>query len=52
MGPSYGSPINQLVKVSDVRFVPASIVATPSALEAFRASGDDLVRYLSGDWER
>ena len=36
------------------RFAPGSVVATPSALEALRASGDDplvlLQRHLSGDW--
>jgi hypothetical protein len=40
--------------VSGVKFSPANIVATPGALEALRASGDDplayVVRHLAGDW--
>ena len=40
--------------MSAKRFTPGSIVATPGALEALRASGDDplslLQRHLSGDW--
>jgi len=36
------------------KFSPGSIVATPGALEALRASGDDprayIVRHLAGDW--
>lgn len=40
--------------MSGVRFSPGSVVATPGALEAFRASGDDplayMARHLSGDW--
>lgn len=36
------------------KFSPGSIVATPGALDALRASGDDplayLVRHLAGDW--
>jgi hypothetical protein len=36
------------------KFSPGSILATPGALEAFRASGDDpmayLIRHLAGDW--
>jgi hypothetical protein len=35
-------------------FAPGSVVATPGALEALRASGDDplvlLKRHLNGDW--
>lgn len=37
-----------------MRFPPGSVVATPGALGAFRAAGDDplgyLVRHLAGDW--
>ena len=37
-----------------IKFEPGRIVATPGALEAFRASGDDplayLARHLAGDW--
>lgn len=40
--------------MSGVKFSPGNIVATPGALEAFRASGDDplalVVRHLAGDW--
>lgn len=40
--------------MSGVKFSPANIVATPGALEALRASGDDplayVVRHLAGDW--
>jgi hypothetical protein len=40
--------------VSAVKFSPGSVVATPSVLEAFRASGDDLlaylIRHIAGDW--
>jgi hypothetical protein len=40
--------------VSGVKFSPGNIVATPGALEALRASGDDLlayvIRHLAGDW--
>jgi hypothetical protein len=40
--------------VSGIKFSPGSIVATPGALEAFRASGEDplpfLQRHLAGDW--
>ena len=40
--------------MSGIKFEPGQIVATPGALEAFRASGDDplayLVRHLAGDW--
>jgi hypothetical protein len=40
--------------MSGIRFAPGSVVATPGALEAFRASGDDplayLTRHLAGDW--
>jgi hypothetical protein len=40
--------------VSGIKFEPGQIVATPGALEAFRASGDDplayLVRHIAGDW--
>jgi hypothetical protein len=40
--------------VSGIKFEPGQIVATPGALEAFRASGDDplpfLQRHLAGDW--
>jgi hypothetical protein len=40
--------------VSDVKFSPGSVVATPGALDAFRASGDNpltyLTRHLAGDW--
>jgi len=37
-----------------VKFQPGQIVATPGALEAFRASGESplafLERHLAGDW--
>ena len=40
--------------MSGIKFSPGSIVATPGALEAFRASGEDplpfLQRHLAGDW--
>jgi hypothetical protein len=40
--------------MSGIRFSPGSVVATPGALEALRASGDDplayLVRHIAGDW--
>ena len=40
--------------MSGAKFEPGQIVATPGALEAFRASGDDplayLIRHLTGDW--
>jgi hypothetical protein len=40
--------------VRGVKFSPGSVVATPGALEAFKASGDDpmayLVRHVAGDW--
>jgi hypothetical protein len=40
--------------MSATRFAPGSVVATPGALEALRASGDDplvlLERHLNGDW--
>ena len=40
--------------MSGVKFSPGSVVATPGALEAFKASGDDpmayLVRHVAGDW--
>jgi len=40
--------------MAGVRFSPGSFYATPGALEAFRASGDDpldfLIRHLGGDW--
>jgi hypothetical protein len=40
--------------VSDFKFCTGSVVATPGALEAFRASGDNpltyLIRHLAGDW--
>jgi hypothetical protein len=40
--------------MSAKRFAPGSVVATPGALEALRASGDDplvlLLRHLDGDW--
>jgi hypothetical protein len=40
--------------VSRTKFQPGQIVATPGALEAFRASGDDplayLARHIAGDW--
>jgi len=40
--------------VSGMKFSPGSVVATPGALEAFRASGESpltfLERHLAGDW--
>jgi hypothetical protein len=40
--------------MSGIRFPPGAVVATPGALEACSASGDDpiayLVRHLAGDW--
>jgi hypothetical protein len=40
--------------VSGIKFGPGSIVATPGALEAFSASGQEplpfLMRHLAGDW--
>ena len=40
--------------MSGIKFEPGQIVATPGALEAFRASGDDplayLVRHIAGEW--
>ena len=40
--------------MSGIKFEPGQIVATPGALEAFRASGDDplayLTRHIAGDW--
>jgi hypothetical protein len=40
--------------VPGIKFEPGRIVATPGALEAFRASGDDplayLIRHIAGDW--
>src|ERR1017187_1463554 len=40
--------------VSGIKFSPGSIVATPGALAALEASGDDpmayLVRHIAGDW--
>jgi hypothetical protein len=40
--------------VSGIKFSPGNVVATPGALEAFRASGDDplayVIRHLAGDW--
>ena len=40
--------------MSGINFEPGQIVATPGALEAFRASGDDplayVVRHIAGDW--
>ena len=40
--------------MSGTKFEPGRIGATPGALEAFRASGDDpfpfLQRHLAGDW--
>ena len=40
--------------MSGIKFEPGRIVATPGALEAFRASGEEplayLVRHLGGDW--
>lgn len=40
--------------MSGIKFSPGSIVATPGALAALEASGDDpmayLVRHIAGDW--
>jgi len=40
--------------VSGIKFEPGRIAATPGALKAFRASGDDplvyLSRHIAGDW--
>jgi hypothetical protein len=40
--------------MSAKRFAPGSVVATPGALEALRASGDDplvlVQRHLNGEW--
>ena len=40
--------------MSGVKFTPGSLYITPGALEAFKASGDDvtvyLIRHLAGDW--
>ena len=40
--------------MSGIKFSPGSIVATPGALAALEASGDDpmayLVRHVAGDW--
>lgn len=40
--------------MSGIKFSPGSVVATPGALEAFRASGEEplpfLQRHLTGDW--
>lgn len=40
--------------MSGIKFSPGNVVATPGALEAFRASGDDplayVIRHLAGDW--
>ena len=40
--------------MSGIKFEPGRIVATPGALEAFRASGEEpltyLTRHLAGDW--
>ena len=40
--------------MSGIKFSPGSVVATPGALEAFRASGEEplpfLERHLKGDW--
>jgi hypothetical protein len=40
--------------VAGVRFSPGNVVATPGALAAFSASGDDilayLIRHITGDW--
>jgi hypothetical protein len=40
--------------VNGIKFGPGSVVATPGALEAFRASGQEplpfLQRHLTGDW--
>jgi len=40
--------------MSGVTFTPGSLYITPGALEAFKASGDDVtvyrIRHISGDW--
>lgn len=40
--------------MSAAKFSPGTIVATPGVLKAFKASGDDLLAYLTrhiaGDW--
>jgi hypothetical protein len=40
--------------VSGTKFSPGSVYATPGALAAFEASGDDplafLIRHIAGDW--
>ena len=40
--------------MSRIRFAPGSVVATPGALDAFRAAGDSpltyVQRHLAGDW--
>jgi hypothetical protein len=40
--------------VSGLKFAPGRTLATPGALAAFQASGDDplayLIRHLAGDW--
>ena len=40
--------------MSGFKFTPGSLYITPGALEAFKASGDDvtvyLIRHISGDW--
>lgn len=40
--------------MSEAKFSPGQVVATPAALEAFRASGESplpyLERHLAGDW--
>lgn len=40
--------------MSGIKFSPGTVVATPGALAAFQASGDDplafLVRHVAGDW--
>lgn len=40
--------------MSGIKFSPGTVVATPGALAAFQASGDDplafLVKHISGDW--
>jgi hypothetical protein len=40
--------------MSGIKFTPGSLYITPGALEALKASGDDvavyLIRHISGDW--
>lgn len=40
--------------MSGVKFTPGTVMATPGALAAFQASGDDplafLVKHIAGDW--